>query len=191
MACQLHTNSKHAPKTYQTWKALYANQHLTRILVELKDTYPSIYTLFMCLCISSLVLWNSCCLDLGTRTFLSKTNFWDTDPNLEPVVFDDKFIEFPPTLLVDVVNDEQVRLGGGVKAVERHKRRNKYLPRERIDHLLDPGSPFLELSQVYFLICADGHLYISTKFNLLNFARHAQVLPCTCLLLSFAFIALG
>lgn len=42
----------------------------------------------------------------------------------------------------------QVRLGGGVKAVERHKSRKKYLPRERIDYLLDPGSPFLELSQV-------------------------------------------
>ena len=119
-----------------------------------------------------------------------RANFWDTDPNLQPVVFDDKFIEFPPTLLVDVVNDEQVRLGGGVKAVERHKKRNKYLPRERIDHLLDPGSPFLELSQVYFLLCADVYLYISIKFNLLNSARHAQVL-CICLLLSFAFNALG
>jgi hypothetical protein len=115
----------------------------------------------MCLYISRLVLWNSCCLDLGTRTFQSKTNFRDTDPNLQPVVFNDKFIEFPLTLLVDAVNDEQVRLGGGVKAVERHKRRNKYLPRERIDHLLDLGSPFLELSQVYFLICAGGHLYIN------------------------------
>lgn len=90
-----------------------------------------------------------------------------------------------------MVNDEQVQLGGGLKAVERHKRRNKYLPRERIDHLLDPGSPFLELSQVYFLLCADVNLYISTNFNLLNSAQHAQVLPCTCLLLSFAFNALG
>ncbi|KAG6552569.1 hypothetical protein Mapa_005879 [Marchantia paleacea] len=43
---------------------------------------------------------------------------------------------------------EKVRLGGGAKAVERHKSRNKFLPRERIDNLLDPGAPFLELSQL-------------------------------------------
>ena len=39
-------------------------------------------------------------------------------------------------------------LGGGKKAIERHKSRNKLLPRERIATLLDPGSPFLELSQL-------------------------------------------
>eukprot|EP00898_Chlorokybus_atmophyticus_P007853 jgi/Chlat1/8069/Chrsp73S00602 len=41
-----------------------------------------------------------------------------------------------------------VLLGGGSTAVERHRARNKMLPRERIDRLLDPGSPFLELSQL-------------------------------------------
>lgn len=52
-------------------------------------------------------------------------------------------------LLLDLQQKvEKVRLGGGVKAVERHKSRKKYLPRERIDYLLDPGSPFLELSQL-------------------------------------------
>ena len=43
---------------------------------------------------------------------------------------------------------EHVLKGGGVKAVEKHRQRNKLLPRERIDRLLDPGSPFLELSQL-------------------------------------------
>lgn len=38
--------------------------------------------------------------------------------------------------------------GGGEKAVERHLKRNKLPPRERIAALLDPGSPFLELSQL-------------------------------------------
>ena len=38
--------------------------------------------------------------------------------------------------------------GGGAKAVERHRSRDKLLPRERIAALLDPGSPFLELSQL-------------------------------------------
>jgi len=37
-------------------------------------------------------------------------------------------------------------LGGGEKARARHTARGKLLPRERIDRLADPGSPFLELS---------------------------------------------
>ena len=38
--------------------------------------------------------------------------------------------------------------GGGDKAIKRHRERGKLLPRERINALLDPGSPFLELSQL-------------------------------------------
>ncbi|CAH1789182.1 unnamed protein product, partial [Owenia fusiformis] len=38
--------------------------------------------------------------------------------------------------------------GGGDKARERHIGRGKLMPRDRIDKLLDPGSPFLELSQL-------------------------------------------
>ena len=41
-----------------------------------------------------------------------------------------------------------VALGGGEAAREKHTSRNKLLPRDRIDKLIDPGSPFLELSQV-------------------------------------------
>lgn len=37
-------------------------------------------------------------------------------------------------------------LGGPAKARERHMARGKLLPRQRVDQLLDPGSPFLELS---------------------------------------------
>jgi 3-methylcrotonyl-CoA carboxylase beta subunit len=36
--------------------------------------------------------------------------------------------------------------GGGERARERHVERGKLLPRERVDRLLDPGSPFLELA---------------------------------------------
>ncbi|WP_374011697.1 carboxyl transferase domain-containing protein [Pseudoxanthomonas koreensis] len=36
--------------------------------------------------------------------------------------------------------------GGGDKARDRHVARGKLLPRERIDALLDPGSPFLEIA---------------------------------------------
>ncbi|MGY1893830.1 carboxyl transferase domain-containing protein [Nocardia gipuzkoensis] len=37
-------------------------------------------------------------------------------------------------------------LGGPAKARDRHVARGKLLPRQRVDQLLDPGSPFLELS---------------------------------------------
>ncbi|HIY65296.1 MAG TPA: methylcrotonoyl-CoA carboxylase [Candidatus Agrococcus pullicola] len=41
---------------------------------------------------------------------------------------------------------EQVAVGGSEKARERHVSRGKLLPRERVDLLLDPGSPFLEVA---------------------------------------------
>lgn len=43
---------------------------------------------------------------------------------------------------------ETIKLGGGEKSRERHVGRGKLLPRERVNALLDPGSPFLELSQL-------------------------------------------
>uniref|UniRef100_A0A668SVD9 Methylcrotonoyl-CoA carboxylase beta chain, mitochondrial n=1 Tax=Oreochromis aureus TaxID=47969 RepID=A0A668SVD9_OREAU len=52
-------------------------------------------------------------------------------------------------VLVDELKSrtEKIRLGGGEKARRLHTSRGKLLPRERIDRLLDPGSPFLEFSQ--------------------------------------------
>ena len=44
------------------------------------------------------------------------------------------------------------QLGGGERARARHAARGKLLPRDRVDALLDPGSPFLELSP----LAADG-----------------------------------
>ncbi|TGD72313.1 methylcrotonoyl-CoA carboxylase [Mangrovimicrobium sediminis] len=43
---------------------------------------------------------------------------------------------------------DAIKLGGGEAYQERHKSRGKLLPRERINALLDPGAPFLELSQL-------------------------------------------
>jgi 3-methylcrotonyl-CoA carboxylase beta subunit len=40
----------------------------------------------------------------------------------------------------------KVQQGGGAQAVERHASRNKLLPRDRIQRLVDPGTPLLELS---------------------------------------------
>src|SRR5262245_57409240 len=40
----------------------------------------------------------------------------------------------------------EARLGGGEKYLQRHREQGKLPVRDRIDRLLDPGSPFLELS---------------------------------------------
>ncbi len=42
----------------------------------------------------------------------------------------------------------RIKEGGGAKARDRHLSRGKLLPRDRIRTLLDPGSPFLEFSQL-------------------------------------------
>ncbi|MGX7001648.1 carboxyl transferase domain-containing protein [Caballeronia sp. KNU42] len=43
---------------------------------------------------------------------------------------------------------EKIALGGGQAARDKHVSRGKLLPRDRIAQLLDPGTPFLELSQL-------------------------------------------
>lgn len=43
---------------------------------------------------------------------------------------------------------EQIKLGGGEARQAKHKSRGKLLARERVDALLDAGSPFLELAQL-------------------------------------------
>jgi 3-methylcrotonyl-CoA carboxylase beta subunit len=40
----------------------------------------------------------------------------------------------------------EVKAGGGERAVEKHRKRGKFLARERIEKIIDEGSPFLELS---------------------------------------------
>src|SRR4051794_27229492 len=45
-------------------------------------------------------------------------------------------------------NVDKVAEGGGATARERHLKRGKLLPRDRVRTLIDTGSPFLELSQL-------------------------------------------
>tara|TARA_R110001592_G_scaffold134556_3_gene350318 strand:+ start:6577 stop:8184 length:1608 start_codon:yes stop_codon:yes gene_type:complete len=40
----------------------------------------------------------------------------------------------------------QIHKGGGAVVQERHRAKGKLLPRERVNRLLDPGSPFLEIA---------------------------------------------
>jgi 3-methylcrotonyl-CoA carboxylase beta subunit len=52
----------------------------------------------------------------------------------------------------------RVRMGGGERARAKHLARGKLPPRDRIDRLLDPGSPFLELAPLaaHGLYAEDG-----------------------------------
>src|SRR6266478_8740035 len=50
----------------------------------------------------------------------------------------------------------RAREGGGAKYVERHREQGKLPVRDRIDRLLDPGSPFLELSPLAAFDMYDG-----------------------------------
>ena len=52
----------------------------------------------------------------------------------------------------------RVREGGPAASRERHVARGKLLPRDRVDRLLDPGSPFLEVAPLaaYGMYGADG-----------------------------------
>lgn len=60
--------------------------------------------------------------------------------------------------LVDELKERQqtAALGGGSKARDKHTKRGKLLVRERIDLLLDEGSPFLELSTLAAYEMYDG-----------------------------------
>jgi len=73
---------------------------------------------------------------IGTAPDRSDPGFIDNDKKM--------------SLLVEELKTkvEKIIQGGGAKAIERHTNRGKLVARERINLLLDPGSPFLELSQL-------------------------------------------
>ena len=51
---------------------------------------------------------------------------------------------------------EQIAVGGGAAARAKHTARGKLLPRERVQALLDPGTPFLELAPLAALDVYDN-----------------------------------
>ncbi len=60
--------------------------------------------------------------------------------------------------LVDDLRERLARVarGGSERSRRRHLDRGKLLPRERVDALLDPGTPFLELSPLAMEDMEDG-----------------------------------
>ena len=53
----------------------------------------------------------------------------------------------------------EAALGGSEKSRQRHAARGKLLPRERVMNLIDPGSPFLELSPLAAFGMYDGDIH--------------------------------
>ena len=66
--------------------------------------------------------------------------------------FSDNFVAMQQQVALLKNKLENIHQGGGTITREKHLARGKLLPRDRIDALLDPGSPFLELSA----FAADG-----------------------------------
>jgi 3-methylcrotonyl-CoA carboxylase beta subunit len=63
-------------------------------------------------------------------------------------------------LLVDDLEQkvQQIKLGGGEALIARHTSRGKLFVRDRIQKLLDPGSPFLEVGQFAGWQCYDDYV---------------------------------
>lgn len=59
----------------------------------------------------------------------------------------------------------KIELGGGQKAIERHKGRGKLTARERISTLIDPGTSFLEFSPLAGRRSLPGLSSIRRDFN--------------------------
>ncbi|XP_043443487.1 methylcrotonoyl-CoA carboxylase beta chain, mitochondrial [Prionailurus bengalensis] len=70
-----------------------------------------------------------------------------TQPDSGSAIYQENYEQMK--VLVNQLHEraQKIRLGGSEKARERHVSRGKLLARERVDSLLDPGSPFLEFSQ--------------------------------------------
>lgn len=87
-------------------------------------------------------------LRLLTRSFHEEATVIGTTPDHSSSVYQENYVQ-----MQTVVNDlkrtvEKIVEGGGQKAKERHISKGKLLPRDRINALLDKGSPFLEFSQL-------------------------------------------
>ncbi|OQS05970.1 methylcrotonoyl-CoA carboxylase beta chain, mitochondrial precursor [Thraustotheca clavata] len=78
--------------------------------------------------------------------FAAATNVVDGKINTKSADFVDSMKRMNELTAELKVRLDKTRLGGGEAARAKHTARGKLLVRDRIDSLLDPGSPFLELS---------------------------------------------
>ncbi|KAH9496660.1 Methylcrotonoyl-CoA carboxylase beta chain, mitochondrial [Bulinus truncatus] len=71
-----------------------------------------------------------------------------TQQDVNSTEYQEKFSRMQALVQELKKNVSHILQGGGEKARERHTSRGKLLPRDRINALLDPQSPFLEFSQL-------------------------------------------
>src|SRR6185312_14233346 len=74
-------------------------------------------------------------------------------------------------------------LGGDERSRKRHVERGKILPRERVERLIDPGSPFLELSPLAAYGMYDGDIHGAGVVTVKKHLRAQEIaqqnrLPC-------------
>ncbi|XP_066596211.1 methylcrotonoyl-CoA carboxylase beta chain, mitochondrial [Prorops nasuta] len=83
-----------------------------------------------------------------TKSYHNEISIVGTTQDKSSSVYQDNYIEMKS--LVDKLKETVNKIceGGGQKARERHVKRGKLLPRERVNVLLDKGTPFLEFSQL-------------------------------------------
>uniref|UniRef100_A0A667I2R8 Acetyl-coenzyme A carboxylase carboxyl transferase subunit beta domain-containing protein n=1 Tax=Lynx canadensis TaxID=61383 RepID=A0A667I2R8_LYNCA len=90
----------------------------------------------------------ACALVPGPRTYYGDSvATLGTQPDSGSAIYQENYEQMK--LLVNQLHEQaqKIRVGGSEKARERHISRGKPLARERVDSLIVPASPFLELSQ--------------------------------------------
>ncbi|PRP76129.1 3-methylcrotonyl-CoA carboxylase subunit beta [Planoprotostelium fungivorum] len=87
---------------------------------------------------------------MGFRSYFtdSKLNVLEGDSGRNTPEFNQNTEEMKKVVADLYEKIATVKLGGDAKTRERHVAKGKLLPRERVNRLLDPGAPFLELSQM-------------------------------------------
>ena len=73
---------------------------------------------------------------------------------------------------------EQIREGGSARSRQRHRERGKLLPRERVDLLLDPGAPFLELSPLAAWGMYDGESPAASQITGIGVVSGVECMVC-------------
>eukprot|EP01088_Endostelium_zonatum_P020497 TRINITY_DN7589_c0_g1_i1.p1 TRINITY_DN7589_c0_g1~~TRINITY_DN7589_c0_g1_i1.p1 ORF type:complete len:594 (-),score=164.59 TRINITY_DN7589_c0_g1_i1:36-1793(-) len=94
------------------------------------------------------VNWN--CTSRSYSVYQSEENFSVLDGSIDTHSADFKENQTKMNAVVTELtnNIKKIAEGGGAKARQRHASKKKLFVRDRIDRLVDPGSPFLELSQL-------------------------------------------
>ncbi|XP_058806645.1 methylcrotonoyl-CoA carboxylase beta chain, mitochondrial [Phymastichus coffea] len=87
-------------------------------------------------------------LHVVKRNFYQEASVIGTTQNTNSSEYQENYVQMKTLVDELKLNVNKILEGGGKKARERHISKGKLLPRDRINALLDEGSPFLEFSQL-------------------------------------------